>query len=85
MTDLQTRGEATVARERIKQVMKETFELSEIADDISQKNCAKWDSMRHLQLVVALEMEFDVSFEPEDIGSMESLEKIVEKMKTLGV
>ena len=71
-------------RERVKQVMREAFDLSEISDDISQKNCAKWDSMRHLQLVVGLEMEFDISFEPEDIGDMGSLEKIEEKIKNLG-
>lgn len=71
-------------RERVKQVMREAFDLSEISDDISQKNCAKWDSMHHLQLVVGLEMEFDISFEPEDIGDMASLEKIEEKIKNLG-
>jgi len=64
--------------------MREAFDLSEISDDISQKNCAKWDSMHHLQLVVGLEMEFDISFEPEDIGDMASLEKIEEKIKNLG-
>ncbi|MCL1947571.1 MAG: acyl carrier protein [Chitinivibrionia bacterium] len=71
-------------RERIKRIMKEAFELSDVPDDISQKNCGKWDSLRHLQLVVDLETEFDVSFEPEDIGSMESLVKIEEKLKLIG-
>jgi len=70
-------------RERIKQVMREVFELSEIADDISQKNCAKWDSLHHLQLAAGLETEFNISLEPEDIGSMESLEKIEGKIKAL--
>ena len=71
-------------RERIKKVMRDTFELTDIANDISQKTCAKWDSLHHLQLAVDLETEFNVSFEPEDIGSMESLEKIEEKIKALG-
>jgi len=70
-------------RERIRQLLKDTFNLSDIPDDISQKNCAEWDSMHHLQLVVALETEFDISFEPEDIGSMLSLNTIEEKVKFL--
>ena len=70
-------------RERIKQVIKDTLDLSEVPDDISQKNCVEWDSMHHLQLVVGLETEFNISFEPEDIGSMESLNKIEEKVKSL--
>jgi acyl carrier protein len=63
-------------RERIKQVIKDTFDLDDVPDDISQKTCGEWDSMHHLQLVVALEAEFDISLEPEDIGSMKSLDEI---------
>jgi acyl carrier protein len=70
-------------RERIKQVIKDTLDLDNIPDGISQRNCAEWDSMHHLQLVIGLETEFDISFEPEDIGSMESLDKIEEKVKSL--
>jgi len=70
-------------RERIKQVIKDTLNLDDVSDDISQKNCAEWDSMHHLQLVVGLETEFDISFEPEDIGSMKSLDEIEEKVKAL--
>jgi acyl carrier protein len=70
-------------RERIKQVFKDTLDLNDVSDDISQKNCAKWDSMHHLQLVIALETEFDISFEPEDIGSMKSLDEIEDKVKKL--
>jgi acyl carrier protein len=70
-------------RERIKQVIKDTLDLDDVPDDISQKTCVEWDSMHHLQLVVALEMEFDISFEPEDIGFMKSLFEIEEKIKSL--
>jgi acyl carrier protein len=66
---------------RIKDVMKRVFGLQEIPDDISQSNCAKWDSMNHLNLVVALEEEFDVSFEPEDIAEMKSLKRIETKLQ----
>ena len=72
-------------RERIKQIMKDVFVLSNIPDDISQKNCSEWDSMHHLQLVVGLETEFDVSFEPEDIAEMVSLDEVEKKINNMGL
>ena len=70
-------------KERIKEVLKRVFELDEVKDDISQKTCIKWDSLNHLNLVVELEDEFGVSFEPEDIAEMKSLEAIEMKLKAL--
>jgi acyl carrier protein len=70
-------------RERIKQVIKNTFDLDDIPDDISSKICVEWDSMHHLQLVVGLETEFGVSFDPEDIFSMQTLDEIESKIKSL--
>jgi len=67
-------------KEQIKEVMKRVFDLGNIADDISQQNCDKWDSMNHLNLVVELEEEFNVSFEPEEIAEMKSLDKIQESI-----
>jgi acyl carrier protein len=63
-------------KEKIKAVMSRVFQLDEIPDNISQQNCAKWDSMQHLNLVVELEDAFDVSFEPEEIAEMKSLDLI---------
>ena len=65
-------------RDRIKQVIKDTFKLTDVPDDISQETCEKWDSLHHLDLIVSLELEFDISFEPEDIGSMRSLDEVEE-------
>jgi len=70
-------------RERVKQVMKEVFGLNDIPDDISQKNCDRWDSMRHLQLAIGLETEFDISLEPEDIAEMKSLDDVEKAITSL--
>ena len=68
-------------KNRIKEVMKRVFQLNEIPDNISQSNCAKWDSMTHLSLIVELEEEFNISLEPEDIAKMKSLEIIEETIQ----
>ena len=72
-------------KDRIIKVMKEVFEIENIDETVSQKNCEKWDSLNHLNLVIALEEEFNVSFEPEEIAQMKdysAVEKLI-KEKTI--
>jgi len=50
----------------------------------SQDNSEQWNSLQHLNIIVALEDVFDVSFEPEDIAKMKSvqeIEKIIKQYK----
>lgn len=62
--------------ERILECLKMAFELDNVDDTCSQKTCEKWDSMGQLNLVAELEMEFDISLEPEEIGDMKSFDDI---------
>ncbi len=62
--------------ERILECLKTAFELDNVDDTCSQKTCEKWDSMGQLNLVAELEMEFDISLEPEEIGEMKSFDDI---------
>ena len=48
----------------------------------SQKNCAAWDSMNQLNLVIELEMEFGISLEPEEIGRMIDFPSVLEIVKS---
>tara|TARA_B110000259_G_C13872621_1_gene345462 strand:+ start:177 stop:407 length:231 start_codon:yes stop_codon:yes gene_type:complete len=69
-------------KNRIKKVMASVFleEENKISDDISQINFEKWESLQHLMLIVELESEFGVSFEPEDMVKMTSLEMIEKQL-----
>ena len=66
-------------------VMRRVFENPNLGTDCSQKNCAAWDSMNHLNLVVELEMEFGVSFEPEEIARMVDFAAVCEILKAKGI
>ena len=66
---------------RILELMKSVFQTEDIDETCSQLNCEKWDSMNHLNLVVELEMEFGVSFEPEEIAVMRTYEDVVRIVK----
>ena len=71
--------------EKVLEILKNLFELDTVDETCSQENCEKWDSMGQLNLVTELEMEFDVSLEPEEIGEMKSYEDIINLLKAKGI
>lgn len=62
--------------EKIMEILKRVFELEMVDETCSQSNCDKWDSLKHLNLVVELESEFDVELEPEEIAIMKNFQDI---------
>jgi acyl carrier protein len=57
---------------KIKEVMSAVFEIpiESISDDSSYDNIENWDSLRHLNLILALEEEFEVSIPDEEVGNL---------------
>jgi acyl carrier protein len=51
---------------------------SQIDDSSTPQHFENWDSIQHVSLVVAIEEQFGVEFEPEEIRNMESIGKIDE-------
>jgi acyl carrier protein len=70
-------------KEKIKKIMTEVFEIesSLVNDEICQQNTVQWDSLNHLNLIVEIEEVFDISFTPEQIGSMTSLDIILNEIE----
>ncbi len=64
--------------ERIKNVMGAVFEIDPkmITDTASPGDVEKWDSLRHMNLVLALEDEFKVRFPDEVTENLISLKLI---------
>ena len=58
--------------ERIKNVMSAVFEISEaeIKNDSSPDTIGSWESLKHMNLVVALEEEFEIEFTDNEIFEM---------------
>ena len=57
---------------KIKKIMSLVFEVpfDSIEDDASSDNIDNWDSLRHLNLILALEEEFGVSIPDEEVGNL---------------
>lgn len=62
--------------DRIIEIMKDVFNTEHITPATTQMNCEKWDSLRHLNLVIELENEYDIELEPEEISGMTSVKFI---------
>jgi acyl carrier protein len=62
----------------LKQVMATllTVDVSAIDQDASMDTIPTWDSLRHMNLVLALEEEFRVSIPDEDAGNITSYKLI---------
>lgn len=67
--------------EKVLEILKEVIEDENVTVETSQLNNSNWDSLRHLNLIVELECEFDTTFEPEEIAEMTSVLKILEVIK----
>lgn len=61
---------------RLDAVFKSTLGIDNVPAGLSQKNCAEWDSVNHLNLILALEAEFGVAFEPEEIAAMRDISSV---------
>ena len=57
-------------KEKLLNIFKEALEAPNIDESVSQTNCENWDSIRHLNLIVAIEGEFNISLEPEEMEKM---------------
>ena len=64
--------------ERIKDVMSAVFEVDvdSINEESSQDNIENWESIKTLDLIVALEEEFGVTIPLEEVGNMTNFKYI---------
>jgi acyl carrier protein len=56
--------------------------VEQIGADSSPEMIESWDSIQHLNLVLALEEKFHVEFSPEEMEEMRNLRKICELVET---
>jgi acyl carrier protein len=61
------------------------MDAASINEDSSMDNVPNWDSLRHMNLILALEEEFKVSIPDEDAGNITSYKLIKLVLNDLGV
>jgi acyl carrier protein len=56
----------------------------QFGDDTAPANVDGWDSVRHVELVVALEERFNCMFDPDEVPDLTSLARIEDILKRHG-
>ncbi|MFA7429779.1 MAG: acyl carrier protein [Rhodospirillaceae bacterium] len=69
-----------VERAQVEKVFREVFQLPDDVDvpSLAYRQRPEWDSVGHMQLIAALETEFDVMLETDEVIDMSSFDKAVE-------
>jgi acyl carrier protein len=58
-----------------------SYPMSNINIDSSPDTIEEWDSVKHINLMMALEEEFDVQFSPDEISDMLNVKLILLTLK----
>ena len=73
-------------RAAIVEVLSQVFAVPapSIDDGFGPKTCKKWDSLKHLQMVMALEDRFAITFDPAEVPRLIGLPVIEEILREKG-
>ena len=66
-------------KETIKQIVADVMEVpvASITDDSSPDTIPAWDSLKHMNLVLSLEQQFNITFSEEQIAEMMNVQLIL--------
>lgn len=74
-------------RDKVQQIFCNVMEISNdnLPAEVTPDTVESWDSVRHLNLVLALEDEFEIEFDEDDMHNILSLDEFVKYVeKELG-
>jgi acyl carrier protein len=66
--------------DKVRRLASDLFDVpvSQLTAESSPATLEHWDSVQHLNLVLALEEEFGVKFEPEDMEKMQTIGQVTQ-------
>lgn len=70
-------------KERLQEIFRDVFDEEdlEIREDMSAKDIDDWDSLAQINLIVAIEKEFGVKFNLEEISELKNIGEMLEQIK----
>ena len=70
----------------LRELLADILEISpeEVTPDTGMKTVDSWDSFRHLQVILAVEEEYGVQFDPQRIPSLTTMAMILSELASKG-
>lgn len=71
----------------LREIVADTLEISpeEVTPETSSENAENWDSFRHLQLILSLEGEYGVQFDPQQVPDLTTVAKLQAALTQKGI
>lgn len=71
-------------KERLQEIFRDVFddEELEIRDDMSAKDIEDWDSLAQINLIIAIEKEFGVKFNLEEVSKLKNIGEMLVQIRT---
>jgi len=71
--------ELHVIKERLQNVFRDVFDDEELVifDEMTAEDIEEWDSLKHVQLIVASEKEFGITFKTAEIMELKNVGEFV--------
>ena len=72
---------------KVENLLSEVLQMpaSDITDELTMKDVDAWDSLKHMELIVALEQGFEVQLSFDEIVAMQSVSAIKRVLRERGV
>jgi len=70
----------------LRDIFADVLEISpdEVTPDLGVGTAENWDSFRHLQVILALEGEYGVQFDPQKIAELTTVSKLQTELEAKG-
>ncbi len=70
----------------LRDIVADTLEVepSDVTSELSTETTESWDSFRHLQLILAIEGEYGVQFDPQVIPNLTTVAKLQQALEQKG-
>jgi len=71
-------------RSKILQIIRDNLAIAvddpnlQITESTTSEDVAEWDSVNHMKLIIALESELNIRFEPDEITSLSDVKGLVD-------
>ena len=69
----------------LKNILSEVFSQNNICLDDSIDTIEEWDSMLHMELIIALEKSYSIRIKPEDIMTLTGVKSIQDYLNNKGL
>lgn len=66
--------------QKLEKIVKETLENNKITLESTMEDIPEWDSLKHIQLIIAIEEKFDITIDFSDTLDMTSVPAIKKKI-----